>query len=339
MPRPYNRKPMAQPSPELAVETRALRRVYRSRGEEIVALQSVDLQVHRGRIYGVLGPNGAGKTTLIKILVTLLLPSGGEAYVDGLNVVTEFRKLRHRIAMVSGGENSGYGLLKVREQLWLFSQLYGLPSKEAHRRIDELLERLGLAEVAGRKVSSLSSGMRQKMNLIRGLVSDPKILFLDEPTVALDVGAARDMREEVQRWVADDPSRTVILTTHYMMEADELCARVAIVNRGRVIAEGAPAALKQRVREHVIIDLIVGRGEPLLPALRAVEGVTGASAQEEDGADHLSVILADDSAMPRVLATVERSGRSIQGVQKREPSLEDAFVTLVGRSMSEEEGE
>src|SRR5437764_11751338 len=221
---------------DIAVETKALRRVYRSRSQQVVALDGIDLQVHRGERFGVLGPNGAGKTTLIKILVTLLLPSGGEAYVDGLNVVTEFRKLRHRIAMVSGGENSGYGLLKVREQLWLFSQLYGLPSKEARRRIDELLERLGLAEVAGRKVSSLSSGMRQKMNLIRGLVSDPKILFLDEPTVALDVGAARDVREEVRRWMAEDESRTVILTTHYMMEADELCHRIAIVNRGRSVA-------------------------------------------------------------------------------------------------------
>ena len=330
---------MPQPSAELAVETRALRRVYRSRGEEIVALQGVDLTVGRGRLYGVLGPNGAGKTTLIKILVTLLLPSSGEAYVDGLDVVREYRKLRHRISMVSGGEQSGYGLLKVREQLWLFSQLYGLPGDRARRRIDELLERLGLAEAAGLKVSSLSSGMRQKMNLIRGLVSDPRILFLDEPTVALDVGAARDVREEVRRWMAEDGSRTVILTTHYMMEADELCERIAIVNRGRVVAEGTPAQLKQRVKENVIVDLLVGRGDPLLPALRALEGVTGASVQEQDGADHLSVILTDDAVLPRVLTTVERSGRALQGIQKREPSLEDAFVKLVGRSMAEEEGE
>src|SRR5919199_1758760 len=118
------------PEPELAVETRGLRRVYRSRGEEIVALDGVDLEVRRGQLYGVLGPNGAGKTTLIKILVTLLLPSSGRAYVDGLDVVADYRKLRHRIAMVSGGEISGYGLLKVREQLWLFSQLYGMPSRE-----------------------------------------------------------------------------------------------------------------------------------------------------------------------------------------------------------------
>jgi ABC-2 type transport system ATP-binding protein len=241
--------------------------------------------------------------------------------------------------MVSGGETSGYGLLKVKEQLWLFSQLYGLPSGQARMRINQLLERLGLADAAERRVSSLSSGMRQKMNLIRGLVSDPRILFLDEPTVALDVGAARDVREEVQRWMAEDPMRSVILTTHYMMEADELCDRVAIVNRGRIVAEGTPSELKQRVKENVIIELTVGRGDPLLPALRALDGVTAASAQERDGADQLSVILTDDAVLPRVLTTVERSGRALQGVQKREPSLEDAFVKLVGRSMAEEEGE
>src|SRR5437867_13298401 len=129
---------------DLAVETKALRRVYRSRSQEVVALDGVDVHVRRGERFGVLGPNGAGKTTLIKILVTLLLPSSGEAYVDGLDVVREYRKLRHRISMVSGGEMSGYGLLKVREQLWLFSQLYGLPSAQARKRIDELLDRLGL---------------------------------------------------------------------------------------------------------------------------------------------------------------------------------------------------
>ena len=177
----------------LAVETHALRRVYRSRGDEVIALDGLDLAVRQGELYGILGPNGAGKTTLIKILVTLLLPTSGEAYVDGLDVVRDYVQLRHRIGMVSGGENAGYGILKVREQLWLFSQMYGLPSKEARRRIDELLERLGLAGAANRRVSALSSGMRQKMNVIRGLMTDPRVLFLDEPTASLDVGAARHM--------------------------------------------------------------------------------------------------------------------------------------------------
>jgi ABC-2 type transport system ATP-binding protein len=322
---------------EIAVETRALRRVYRTRADQVVALDGVDLQIGRGECFGVLGPNGAGKTTLIKILVTLLLPSSGEAIVDGLNVVRDFRSLRSRIAMVSGGENVGFGMLKVKEQLWMFSQFYGMPSQPVRRRIEELLERLGLSDAADRRVSALSSGMRQKMNLIRGLITNPRILFLDEPTVALDVGAARDVRHEVRRWMAEDPSRTVILTTHYMMEADELCDRVAIVNRGRVVAQGTPAQLKQQVQQEAIVDLQLSPGARLLDGLRAVDGVVAASVQEQDGLDRFSLMLASDAALGGVMRVVEGSGRAIQGVQKREPTLEDAFVKLVGRSMAEEE--
>ena len=322
---------------DIAVETKALRRVYRSRSQEVVALDGVDLRVARGQRYGVLGPNGAGKTTLIKILVTLLLPSSGQAYVDGLDVVHQFRELRHRIAMVSGGENVGFGLLKVREQLWMFSQFYGMPSGAARRRIDELLECLGLNDAADRMVSALSSGMRQKMNLIRGLITDPRILFLDEPTVALDVSAARDVRDEIRRWMAEDPTRTVILTTHYMMEADELCDRVAIVNRGRVVAEGTPAELKQQVQQDAIVDIQLSPGSRLLDALRGVDGVAAASVSEQDGVDRFSLQLSSDAALGGVMRVVEGSGRQIRGVQKREPTLEDAFVKLVGRGMAEEE--
>jgi len=133
----------------------------------------------------------------------------------------------------------------------MFSQFYGMNSKVAYARIDELLERLGLASVAKRQISGLSSGMRQKMNLVRGLMTDPRVLFLDEPTVALDVGAARDLREEVSRWMAEDPTRTVILTTHYMQEADDLCDRIAIVNRGQIVIEGTPQSLKLEVQRDV----------------------------------------------------------------------------------------
>ena len=323
----------------LAVETHDLGRVYRTRNETVTALTSVDLQVREGELFGVLGPNGAGKTTLIKILVTLLLPSSGTAWVDGLDVVTEFRKLRPRISIVSGGENAGYGLLHVREQLWMFSQFYGMNSKVAYARIDELLERLGLQSVAKRQISGLSSGMRQKMNLIRGLMTDPRVLFLDEPTVALDVGAARDLREEVRRWMKEDPSRTVILTTHYMQEADDLCDRIAIVNRGRIVIEGTPQRLKLAVQRDVIVDLQLEPGVQVLDQLRAVDGVGAASVREEDGIDRFSLLLADDGVLTNVISAVERSGRRVTGLAKREPTLEDAFVKLVGRSMTEEETE
>src|SRR6202521_5086524 len=217
------------------------------------------------------------------------------------------------------------------------SQFYGMNSRVESARTDELLERLGLASVAKRQISGLSSGMRQKMNLVRGLMTDPRILFLDEPTVALDVGAARDVCDEVRRWMAEDPSRTVILTTHYMMEADELCDRVAIVNRGRIVAEGTPAELKQRVQQDAIVDLQLSPGSRLLDALRAVDGVAAASVAEQDGIDRFSLQLSSDAALTGVMRVVEGSGRQIRGVQKREPTLEDAFVKLVGRGMAEEE--
>src|SRR5205807_1306313 len=202
-----------------------------------------------------------------------------------------------RISMVSGGEQAGYGILKVREQLWMFSQFYGMDSKAARRRIDELLERLGLAEAANKQITGLSSGMRQKMNLIRGLMTDPRVLFLDEPTVALDVGAARDVRTEVQRWMREDPTRTVILTTHYMQEADDLCDRLAIVNHGRMVASGEPDALKQQVQQQAVIDLRVNPGTPLLDLLRAIEGVTAATVAEQDGNDLFSLLLSDDAVL------------------------------------------
>jgi ABC-2 type transport system ATP-binding protein len=217
---------MPDPAPHSAIRTVGLRRLYTPRGSEVVVA-----------------------------LVTLLTPSEGRAWVDGLDVVRDFRALRPRIAMVSGGENSGYGLLTVREQLWMFSQFYGLPSKPVRARIDEYLRRLGLYEERDRAVSALSSGMRQKMNLIRGLITDPRVLFLDEPTVALDVNAARDVRVEVRRWMDENPERTVILTTHYMAEADELCDRIAIIDRGRVIALDTPDGLKGTAMRETTVDI------------------------------------------------------------------------------------
>jgi ABC-2 type transport system ATP-binding protein len=322
---------------ELAVMTRELRRVYRGAGGTVVALDGVDLRVRRGELYGVLGPNGAGKTTLIKVLVTLLLPTSGVAFVDGLDVVRDVAALRRRIAMVSGGENSGYGPLTVREQLWMYSQLHGMPGRLARPRIEALLQRMHLAEAGDRRIFALSSGMRQKMNLIRGFITDPRVLFLDEPTVALDVGAARDLRQEIRRWMAEDPTRTVILTTHHMLEADELCDRLAIVTRGRVVAEGTPAELKRSVREALVVDLTLRVGAPLLGALRAVDGVSAASVEENDGSDTFTIQLADDSVLTAVLVAAEAAGRRVMGVDRREPTLEDAFVRLVGRSLAEEE--
>ncbi|HLF40562.1 MAG TPA: ABC transporter ATP-binding protein, partial [Acidimicrobiia bacterium] len=218
-----------------AIEAFDVARTFRPRkSAEVVALSGVSLEVPRGELFGLLGPNGAGKTTLIKILVTLLLPSSGTARVAGFDVASEPVEVRRRISMVSGGESTGFGLLTVAEQLFMFSQFHGMPGRVARARIGELLEVVDLAGERNQRVSDLSTGMRQRLNLARGLLTGPEVLFLDEPTVGLDVGAARGLRAYVQRWMAEDPRRTILLTTHYLKEAEELCHRVAIIDRGAI---------------------------------------------------------------------------------------------------------
>src|SRR5918993_2103750 len=246
---------MPEPHEDLAIHARDVTRVYKAKPEPVTALGGVDLDVEPGEYFGLLGPNGAGKTTLIKILTTLLIPTSGTARVAGFDVVTETAKIRRVINMVAGGEQSGYGLLNVREQLWMFSQFYGLTQRDGWRRVDELIEITGLTEQRDQKVRTLSTGQRQKLNFARGLLNDPWVLFLDEPTLGLDVAAARDLREHTLAWKAAAPGRTLLLTTHYMVEAEQLCDRIAIVDRGRILALGTPVELRRRVQAESIFRL------------------------------------------------------------------------------------
>src|SRR3990172_7296239 len=329
---------------DLAIRTENLGRVYKIRGgkktepKSLTALQDVNLEVKSGELFGLLGPNGAGKTTLIKILTTLLAPTTGKAWVSGFDAVQDPDKVRPRINMVSGGESSGYGLLTVRENLWMFSQFYGLSSAVANQRIRELLDVVGLADRINTKSSDLSTGLRQKMNIVRGFLTDPDVLFLDEPTLGLDVGASREVRRFIRSWVDDDPTRTIMLTTHYMVEADELCDRVAIINSGRVLACDTPANLKRQLQRDVIYRLEVsplnGLGHE---AFEQLKGVNKALHQAEDGFSVLELMLAEDDALGSVVNMLTSKDIHILNLQKREPTLEDVFVTLVGKSMMEVE--
>lgn len=240
-------------------------------GRETWALDGISLEVREGELFGLLGPNGAGKTTLIKILTTLLLPTSGRALVAGFDVTREAYHIRERISMVAGGENSGYGILNVQENLWMFSQFYGVPNRVARPRITELLGVVGLADDAKTKIHALSTGMRQKMNFARGFVSDPSIPFLDEPTLGLDVNASRDIRAFIKSWVRK-PGKTVVLTTHYMAEADELCDRVAIINRGKILACDTPANLKKTVQRDVVFHIDLAGSFDRIEALRPAGG-------------------------------------------------------------------
>jgi len=334
--------------PPFAIETEALGRVYKIRGsrkekkirKELVALADVNLEIPQGELFGLLGPNGAGKTTLIKILTTLLAPTSGRAKVAGFDVSREPDKVRPCINMVSGGESSGYGLLTVRENLWMFSQFYGLSSKEAYRRIDALLKMVGLADRAHTRSSDLSTGLRQKMNIVRGFMTDPEVLFLDEPTLGLDVGASRDVRQFILEWLQADKSRTLLLTTHYMVEADELCDRVAIINQGRVLACDTPAALKQRLQKEALFEIETSPLNGLsAAALEALPEVSKASLTEIEGGARLDLVLVAEAALAGVINVLTQKNVKVMRLNKHEPTLEDVFVELVGRSMAEVETE
>jgi ABC-2 type transport system ATP-binding protein len=329
---------------EYAIRTKKLGRIYKIRGgkkedpKELVALQDVDIEIKPGELFGLLGPNGAGKTTLIKILTTLLAPTSGEAYVAGYDVTKDPDKVRPRINMVSGGESSGYGLLTVRENLWMFAQFYGIPSGEANQRIKDLLEVVGLGDRINTKSSDLSTGLRQKMNIVRGFMTDPDVLFMDEPTLGLDVGASRDVRKFIRTWVDENQAKTLLLTTHYMVEAEELCDRVAIINQGKVLACDTPERLKRNLQKEAIFRIEVSplNGTPV-KTFEDLEGVRQVTYEAQDGHSVLEFIMAEEDVLGSVVNTMTQKDIHLLNLQKREPTLEDVFVTLVGKSMEEVE--
>jgi ABC-2 type transport system ATP-binding protein len=313
------------------------KRVPADESRDFVALEEVSLNIQQGELFGLLGPNGAGKTTLIKILTTLLAPTSGTAEVDGLDVQTQADKIRPRINMVSGGESSGYGILNVRENLWLFARIYGVPTAIAHERIDKMLQVVGLEDKARSRISHLSTGQRQKMNFCRGFITDPKILFLDEPTLGLDVTSARAIRAFLRDWMQEKPDRTLLLTTHYMTEADELCDRVAIIDKGKVLACDTPKALKRRLQTHAIYEISLAPGSGGWNDLEKLVGVHQSTATTTPTTVELKVSLDVESAIGAVVQALVARDCHILSLKKVEPTLEDVFIELVGHGLAESE--
>src|SRR5947199_218373 len=233
------------------VEAHDLRRVYkthtgtiRRRVKEIEAVKGVTFEIPKGELFGLLGPNGAGKTTTIKMLITLLLPTSGTARVLGLDVARDAREVRRRIGYAFGGDRGLYERLSALDNLRYFAELYGVEPREQRRRIDFVLDLVGLAGRERERVEGFSRGMRQRLHIARGLLHDPEVLFLDEPSTGIDPVGARKLRAMIAALTR--AGKTVVLTTHYMYEADELCDRIAIIRDGRIVAEGSPAELKSR---------------------------------------------------------------------------------------------
>jgi ABC-2 type transport system ATP-binding protein len=330
---------LASDAPDLAIRTRGLTKVFppkkrrlldRLRRKPIVpartALASVDLDVRRGELFGLLGPNGAGKTTLVKILSTLLLPTSGEALVAGHDVAKDEQAVRKKVGVVLGGDRALYWRLTARENLWYFSQLYDMRSDDADRRIDEVLALVGLTDRANDKVEDYSKGMKQRLHIARGLLTDPEILLLDEPTIGLDPHAARALRALV-RDLVDKHGRTVVLTTHYMYEADELSDRIGVLHQGRIIALGTSEELKAEHAKH---------GAILVKALRPADALLSSfgklTKREVDGGGAIEYRVRSNDA-PGIAAALAKEGVPLVGLQVEEPTLEDVFVELTGEGL------
>src|SRR3954447_13761609 len=243
-----------------AIEAIGLRRNYktttsvvRRKSLEIEAVRGIDFEVPEGELFGLLGPNGAGKTTTIKMLITLLLPTAGSARVLGLDVVKDAREVRKRIGYVFGGERGVYERLSGYDNLRYFAELYGVPPATQKQRIEELLELVGLKGREHERAEGYSRGMKQRLHVARGLLHDPEFLFLDEPTIGLDPVGARELRSTIATLTA--AGKTILLTTHYMFEADALCDRLAVIAQGEIVAEGTPESLKQLVAERTVVEI------------------------------------------------------------------------------------
>jgi len=322
-----------------AIEARQLVKTYAVRGEKhgIRALDGLDISVPRGMIYGLLGPNGAGKSTTVKILTSLARPDSGEARVEGVDVLARPGQVRHMIGVVaqrSGADPTATG----RENLILQGRLYGLRGATVRARADELLAHFGLTEAAGRLVRTYSGGMQRRLDVALGLIHRPAVLFLDEPTTGLDPESRTAMWQEIAR-LAGGEGMTVLLTTHYLEEADRLASRLAIVDRGRVVTSGTPDELKGELRGDAVQvelpalrdDAEAARVRRVLEALPAVRDVVIAgrdvSARSDDGA----------AAVPVVLAELQRAGVSAASVAVARPSLDDVYLRHTGRRYSESE--
>ena len=317
------------------IEAIDLRRTYqtttgviRRKRLDVEAVRGISFSVEQGELFGLLGPNGAGKTTTIKMLITLLLPTSGEARVLGHDVVADAREVRKRIGYVFGGDRGLYERLSALDNLRYFAELYGVSGKAQRSRIDEVLELVGLKGREQERVEGFSRGMRQRLHIARGILHDPEVVFLDEPTIGVDPVGARELRTMISGLIA--AGKTVLLTTHYMFEADALCDRIAVIAKGQIVGEGTPEALKAGVAEGRVTEIeVFGVGEAVVERLRGLAGVTAVAVEDRDQKQLLVVQTTGERELTAPLLA-ELDGIKVGRVTSREPTLEDAYVALVG---------
>jgi ABC-2 type transport system ATP-binding protein len=309
------------------IRTEDLTKIYPT---GVKAVDSLDLRVHEGEIFGLLGPNGAGKTTTVGMLTTRVVPTGGRAFLAGVDVVAHPSRAKRMIGVVSQ-TNTLDRSLTVRENLYYHGRYFGLGARQSRRIADRLLEVFRLADRPDADVGTLSGGMAQRLMVARSIVHRPQILFLDEPTSGLDPQSRIAMWEILREIHAD--GQTVLLTTHYMEEADRLCQRLAIMDHGRILALDTPEALKRTVGGDTVVRLVAdGDREHLADTMRALPGITGARVL--DGAVHLTA-RGSEGLLPRALAHAEAAGFTVHDLSIDVPTLETVFINLTGKELRE----
>jgi len=341
-----------------AIEARSLTKVYTTKKSEegggflagvksllapettlVRAVDNVDLSIGEGEIFGLLGPNGAGKTTTVKMLCTVIEPTSGQASVAGFDVVKRADKVREQIGAVLEGERALYWKLTGRENLEFYSTLYHVPPRIAKKRTQELLDFAGLRDWADQMVEKYSKGMKQRLTIMKALVHNPPILLLDEPTLGLDPVGSREIREKIVQMKKE--GHTILLTTHYMQEADELCDRVGIMDHGKLIALGTPKELKDSMKKNDIIEVELSNfSEERFDGLKKVGGtidwIVHTWMDQVVGKASVKLQTPDGRAvLPDIVRLSTELGMKVEYVKFSEPSLEDVFVSLTGRKLSE----
>ncbi|THV43346.1 ATP-binding cassette domain-containing protein [Glycomyces buryatensis] len=326
----------------MLIETKGLKKVFKSRGKAVEAVRGVDLSVKEGEIFGLLGPNGAGKTTTMRMLSTLIEPTEGQVSVCGHDLASDPAAVRRDIGYV-GQEGGTWGEVTAREELIMQGRLYGMSKKQSSARAEEVLESFQLSEFAGRTVKTYSGGQKRRLDIALGIMHQPKILFLDEPTTGLDPQSRAHMWDEVRS--LRERGTAIFLTTHYLDEADALCDRLAIIDNGEIVTEGTPLELKKEVAGDVVAIGLTGNAADAADLLRPKDFIREIEAGEADPTTEVAILrmYVDDgaAALPELLRLLDGAAKdgadiAIASIELHRPSLDDVFLKQTGRSLREE---
>ena len=323
------KKPLPEEELGLLKFMRRLLRKPKTR-ETILAVNDVSFKIREGELFGLLGPNGAGKTTMIKTLCTLLWPNAGTALINSYDIRMEPKKVRASIGTVLDVWMGWYGRLSCRQNLLFYAQLYNMPPSIVRERIESILKLVGLTEKADEWQQKLSSGMKRKLDVARALLPDPPVLLLDEPTLGLDVESSRELRHVIKHDLCGNRRKTVLLTTHNMDEAEQICDRVAVMHKGKIIALGETGYIKSLVKSSEVVTCEVrGMSPHVLASIEKLDGVVSvASSQPNPEAHQLKIQVKERGVVPKISEAIVKGGGLLHAIRMEEPSLEDTLIKL-----------